>query len=307
MASPQFSRSIADQLGLKPSGKFDYEAISRLLQILENRFKPLELASRSSEQVAEDLRTFVLARVNDILLPAIQKVFTLTERGFLVARSSSLRTLGAGNILTFVLDDPVERELFTPAPFTALTRETTPDDYGIARTIAYDRDHGEYLCEVLSFEGSAGPHGDWVIGALAGSTAAGLAVLHQSAAARDAAVAAAGAAVPAAATATTKAAVAATKADEAAASAQTAAQIAAYFEQLEGIDLAEIATVIADAQAALEDVQDQIEAWLSGGVPAASVTESATRVFVTPAQRTEIGQLRTDLTAMDGNFNGGTF
>ncbi|PWE56364.1 hypothetical protein DEM27_08160 [Metarhizobium album] len=300
MASPQFSRSIADQLGLKPSGQFGYEAISRLLLILENRFKPLELAAGSSEQVAEDLRTFVLGRVNDILLPAIQKVFTLTERGFLVARSASPATLGNGNVLTLLINDPAERDLFTPAPFVALTRAATPDDYAIARTIAYDRDHGEYLCEVVAFVGEAGPHSDWVIGALAGSTIAGLTVLGDVIAARAAAVAAAAVAVPAASTATTKAA-------EAAASAQTAAQIAAYFEQLEDVDLQEVANAITEAQQSLTEVQEQIDTFLSGGVPAASVTESATRVFVTPAQRTEIGQLRADLTTMDGNFNGGTF
>ncbi|MCC0033753.1 MAG: hypothetical protein H6887_00645 [Hoeflea sp.] len=40
-----------------------------------------------------------------------------------------------------------------------------------------------------------------------------------------------------------------------------------------------------------------VAALLAGGIPAADVTESATRVFVTPAQKAEIDQLRTDLTA----------
>ncbi|MCC0036554.1 MAG: hypothetical protein H6887_14980 [Hoeflea sp.] len=39
-----------------------------------------------------------------------------------------------------------------------------------------------------------------------------------------------------------------------------------------------------------------VAALLAGGVPAADVTESETRVFVTPAQKAEIGQLRADLT-----------
>lgn len=63
-----------------------------------------------------------------------------------------------------------------------------------------------------------------------------------------------------------------------------------------------VAPQIAAAQATLdqlnEDVlaaQAQIAQLIAGGVPASAVTETATRVFVTPAQRSEISSLRSDL------------
>ncbi len=59
-----------------------------------------------------------------------------------------------------VVGDETERELFTPSPFTALTRLGSIEDYGIARTVSYDQETGEYVCLVLSVYGSGGPHSD---------------------------------------------------------------------------------------------------------------------------------------------------
>jgi hypothetical protein len=74
---------------------------------------------------------------------------------------------------------------------------------------------------------------------------------------------------------------------------------------LQRIDAA-IAPLIVETQQQIDDLGEQlgdveasIAELLSGGVPADNVTETATRAFVTPAQKTEIGQLRTDLTAVD--------
>lgn len=53
---------------------------------------------------------------------------------------------------------------------------------------------------------------------------------------------------------------------------------------------------IAALNADLEAAEDAIALLLSGGVPAENITENLTRVFVTPQQRAEIAQLRTDLT-----------
>src|SRR5690606_26679354 len=61
----------------------------------------------------------------------------------------------------------------------------------------------------------------------------------------------------------------------------------------------EIAETIAETEAALTDVQEQVDLILAGGIPAANVEESAEQVFVSPAQRTEIGQLRVDLDDTD--------
>lgn len=53
-----------------------------------------------------------------------------------------------------------------------------------------------------------------------------------------------------------------------------------------------------ELQEQIDQVQDRIDVILGGGLDAADVRESATRVFVTPEQRTEIAKLRTDVNAL---------
>lgn len=187
MTSVQFSRSLLDVLGLTASDKFSYESLVRLLRAIEARLKPLEDQSGSLDEAIAAVRKVGLDRINEVLVPAIQLVFEIQSKGFLVARSSSSVTLADGNVLTLIVGEEQGRALFTPGPFTALTREANADDYAIVRTIDYNQTSGVYICEVLSFEGAAGPHSDWVIGALAASTIAGMTLRNQSIAARDAA------------------------------------------------------------------------------------------------------------------------
>jgi hypothetical protein len=60
------------------------------------------------------------------------------------------------------------RDLFTPSPFLAIERQNTTDDYAVARLIAYNRDNGELLVEILAVYGNPGPHNDWTITASPG-------------------------------------------------------------------------------------------------------------------------------------------
>lgn len=99
------------------------------------------------------------------------------------------------------------------------------------------------------------------------------------------------------------------------------AQIIDDFQDVVAVNLEDLADQIDAAEAQLAAVQAQIQTYLNGGVPAADVAEDANRVFVTPAQKTEIGQLRTDLTnlsdehdalalahqSLKDNLDGGTF
>lgn len=185
--SLQFARSLTELFKLNSETRLDDALLNRILASIETRLKPLEAQKGNLETAIGQVRQVGLDRINEVLTPAIASVLEIQERGFLIARSASSATLADGAILTFVIGDESERALFTPSPFTALTREATPNDYGIARTIAYDSETGEYLCEVLSLAGDPGPHGDWVIGALAGPTLAALSLLEQTVAARDAA------------------------------------------------------------------------------------------------------------------------
>ena len=187
MSSVQFNRSLIDAVGLDPRSFFDYLFVSRLIKAIEARFKPLEDQSGSLDAAIEAVRKVGLDRINEVLVPAIQSILEIQSKGFLVARSDTLVTLGVGDVLTLVVGEDQGRGLFTPGPFTALTREATPDDYAICRTVDYNQETGVYICQVQAYDGDPGPHNDWVIGALAASTIAGMTLRDQSAAARDAA------------------------------------------------------------------------------------------------------------------------
>lgn len=188
MSLVKFAQSLSDLFRLSGSTRLDHVLLNRILAAIETRLRPLEDQKGALDLAIAQVRQLGLARINEILTPAIQSVLDIQGKGFLIARSSSDGLLGEGNILSLIVDDESERALFTPSPFTILSREATPDDYAIARTVAYDVETGEYLCEVMTYAGDEGPHTDWVIGALAGSTIAMLAYLDEAREARSTAV-----------------------------------------------------------------------------------------------------------------------
>lgn len=190
MTSTSFRQPLTSALKIDSQERFDLPFLRRLLQAIDVRLAPLQEQQASVDEAISGLNEVALDRINTTLTPAIERVLLMSERGFLIAQSATDATLAVGNILTFTIADDTEREVFTPSPFTALTREGSSDDYAVARTVAYDKVSGDYRCEVLSFVGNAGPHSDWVIGALAGSTAAQYALLEEGQTARAAVVAA---------------------------------------------------------------------------------------------------------------------
>lgn len=226
MASTAYSQSLIDAAGISESGDLNYLNVVRLLKAIEARFKPLEAQSGSLDAAIEAIRKVGLDRINEVLVPAIQLILDIQSKGFMIAASSTPATMVTGDVLTFVIDDEGQRALFTPSDFVALTRASTPDDYAVLRTVAYTASTGQYIGQVIAYEGSAGPHSNWVLGALAGSTMASVMAMSRVMAARADAVAAAAVAVPAAVTATAKAGVA----TDAAAQAVAAAQAAAAFD-----------------------------------------------------------------------------
>lgn len=149
------------------------------------RLHTLEETRASWEEATANVSRLALDRINEILGPAIASVAEMQERGFLIAHSSNANTLGQTDVLTFLVEDDAERRLFSPSPFLALTREATPDDYGVASRVSWDAGTGTLVCEVVAAFGDPGPHDDWVIAALAGSTLAQVEMLEQSIAARD--------------------------------------------------------------------------------------------------------------------------
>lgn len=303
MASTPFSQSLINAAGLTETGDLDFLSITRILKAIETRLSPLEAQSGSLDAAIEAIRKVGLDRINQVLVPAIQLILDIQSKGYLIASSATSATLAVGNILNLTISDPDAKRLFTPSPFVALTRAATPDDYAILRTIAYTADDGKYFGEVLSFEGSVGPHNDWVLGALAGSTIAGLSSLNRALTARNEAVAAAAAAVPAAATATSKAA----QASEAAAAAIAAAVAAATFDPSSYYSKTQVDTAIA-AEATARGTAVAGEATARGTAISA---EATARTDADSALQTAIDGLKFSsfrpFSKKTGNFNAAAF
>ena len=178
-------RKLTDQFGVSRSTPLSEAYVNRLLTALETRFSGLEAKSASYDAALDALLTIGLQRINEVLLPAVEKIQDLSTLGFLIAESDTLQTLSQDEDYLFVISEGTQRDLFAPSPFVALTRSSTTDDYAIARTISYDPEFGEYQCTVVVVVGDPGPHSDWVIAALAGPTIAQKAMLDEALAAGD--------------------------------------------------------------------------------------------------------------------------
>jgi len=170
-------KSLREALNPTGSTRLDETFVGKLLDQVEARLGPVEQKKADFEAVEQLVRVVALQRINETLTPAIQQVLELVSRGFMIAHSGSEAIFGDGNVLTLIVPEGSERDLFTPSPFTAVTREDNPDDFAICRTISYVAEIGEYVGEVIAFYGDEGPHDDLVIGALAGPTVAQKAML----------------------------------------------------------------------------------------------------------------------------------
>lgn len=157
---------------------------------LAARFTGLEGIKISWEEVSRQGIDVALARINEVLGPTAERIRDLAALGFLVASSETPVTLDNGAVLDLVVTEGVSRGLFTPSPFVMLTRNLSADDYAVAKLRTYDRESGALQVEVVSFAGDPGPHSDWSIGAIAGSTLAQMLLLDQGRAAQLAAEAA---------------------------------------------------------------------------------------------------------------------
>jgi hypothetical protein len=172
------------ELTFKDTEDFDAERLNKAMEVIDTRLRSLEPFTPSWEAAVNDLRLVGLARLNDAILPAYQRIQQLSAMGFLTAESNSERTLVNDQSVTFIINDEVKRDLFTPTPFVAITREANATDYAIGRLISYEKSTGTLMVTILSIYGNPGPFNDWWIGATAGSNLAAQAYLTQIEAAR---------------------------------------------------------------------------------------------------------------------------
>lgn len=194
---------------------------------IDQRLRRQEAIERDWLAATRDLITVGLGRINDVLVPAYERVQALAELGFLIASAEAVPgvsfTVGGG---TLVVAAGGQRELFSPSPFVILTRSTTSAGWAVARKLSYDRVTGVLAYEIVSASGPAGPHADVIVAAVAGSTVAQIDLLAQATTARTDAQTARTGAEAARDTAVTSAGTATIKAGEANASSTAAANSA---------------------------------------------------------------------------------
>lgn len=165
-----------EDLRVRDAQALDRDFFNRRYRLIAEAIGALgeEVASVTGD--TDRLVALGLNRVNEVLGPLLAKVQAASENGFLVATSVTPLTVTAGLQATLVIDEPAQRDLFTPTPYVLLTRqaEGTEADYAVLCVDAYDRSNGGLAFEVVLVNGAIGNgvHDDWVISATAGISVA---------------------------------------------------------------------------------------------------------------------------------------
>lgn len=152
---------------------------NRIFRDIDTRIVAIEEKKASFEQVEKTLIDVGLVRVNEVLQPAAERIFRVTELGFLIASSDEEVAFTEGQSASILIREGEQRTLFKPSAFIALTRRSVADDYVIGRTTSYDPVSGVLQFHVELVEGTGGPFDDWDIAALAGSVMAMVAALDE--------------------------------------------------------------------------------------------------------------------------------
>lgn len=215
-------------------------SLRTLMPVLEARLAKAEQDQADAAEQADNLVNVGLRRINEVLLPSVERIQKLTSLGFLLAPSSSSVALSVAQ-KTFILDEGDQRDLFTPSAYVAIEATGDPNTRAIAHVLSYDSAVGFLKVDILVTFGSPLPRTDWIISASPGVTESSRVLAERAEAsniqaaaaalsaanARDIALAAKDSAIASAQTATNKATAASGSADAAKASADSAAANAA--------------------------------------------------------------------------------
>jgi microcystin-dependent protein len=160
-------RRLDEQFAINPNDPV-LPTWRRAMAAIEGRLRGLEDQRADYEEAIRRFEELALARINEVLLPALEQITAAASLGFLLARSGTEGSLIADERIQFMLDEGPQRELFTPTPFVAVQRTSTTDDFAVGYVEAFDRESGYLLVKILVVYGSPGPFDDWVISAAPG-------------------------------------------------------------------------------------------------------------------------------------------
>ena len=182
------SAGLPPDLDISEDEDLTKSRLDRAFGWIATKIRGLESFTPSWVKEVETLRAFGLARINEAIMPAYQRVMNLASFGFLRADSGTRAAFAVGSRYVVVIAEGPQRALFTPTAFVTITRVSTPDDWAICRVDSYDAESGRLTVEVVGAQVSKGEHDDWQITATAGSVTAAVALLADTRAARDAAL-----------------------------------------------------------------------------------------------------------------------
>jgi len=173
-----------DALKVRRDEPIDEDFFNRRFRLVDDRLVSLETLKIAWEEALRVVQDRVLSRSEDVIAALRDQLVSITQLEWLTAHSETARTLANDAVFSLEIIE-ADRPLFTPGPYSMLTRTTDPSTWAIVRTLGYDRQSGQWDVRVESFVGAPGPHSDWEIAAVAGSTLAQKAYLAQGEAARD--------------------------------------------------------------------------------------------------------------------------
>lgn len=164
----------------------DRDFFNRRFRLIAEAIASLQAASDEAAAVSDNIVTLGLTRINEILTPALVRVQSAAELGFLTAASSTSLTLTVGQDYVFELVDTPAADLFTPTPFLTIMRSAVGayEDWAVAQLLDYDAETRGLHVEILAVNGNVGAsaYNDWVIAASAGIVPALADMLAQAAA-----------------------------------------------------------------------------------------------------------------------------
>lgn len=155
-------------------------AMDRRFLDIDTRLGKSEVQRKSEDEAFAVVLDRVLSRSEGVIANLRDRLLAITELQWLTAGSDTPATLEIGETIALLIRE-ADRALFAPGPFALLSwTGGDPDHYAIVRTVAYDRDLGQWDIRTEAFTGEAGPHDEWQIAAVAGATLAQMALLEQA-------------------------------------------------------------------------------------------------------------------------------
>jgi hypothetical protein len=164
-----------EDLRVRDNQDLDRDFFNRRYRLIAESLADLDAQLARINAATDNLVNVGLARVNQVLGPALATASAAAENGFLVATSSTSLTVSVGLLTTFEIDDTPARALFAPTPYVVLSRDVDDSlaDWAVLRVFEYNRENGGLAGEIVAINGNIGAaaHNDWVISASAGLAA----------------------------------------------------------------------------------------------------------------------------------------